>query len=357
MRTTSMLLALVTACGTTSYQIPASELMRLSQLPPEQRGQNVRVVQQLSDADVGAPAPVNAETQIVIFPDVYVEGGDRRRGYGGGGNWGGGGGGGWGPHASAPNAAGGHGGGGVHVGGVGGGGGGGDGKAEAIAIIVIAVTALVIAAAVEGSRYDGYAQIHPMTPLYLFGRDGSRAVMPLAALDPQSAAFSRYAIIRSNETPWRWNGRADLDRQGLTYAVLGGIGTFQSADGSKASGTATTIQFGYFFDQHVGLVSSLFFGWRENNVAQTLFETRYTLEVDGYVAQAGPVHLGVYAGGGGATRLEDGIPGGNASSLALLGGAQVQLDINTRLALTARLGQTYGHGELMTDALFGLAVY
>jgi hypothetical protein len=324
--------------------------MRLSYLPPAQRGENVRVVQQLSDADVGAPAPVTGETQIVIFPDVYVEGRERRSYGGGGGSWG--------PHASAPGTGpsaggGGHGGGGVHIGSSG----GGDGKAEAIAIVVIAVTALVVAAAIEGSRYDGFAQIHPMTPLYLFGRDGSRAVMPLAALDPQSAAFSRYAIIRSNETPWRWNGRAPLDRQGLTYAVLGGSGTYQSADGSKAAGTATTIQFGYFFDQHIGLVSSMFFGWRNNSINETLFETRYTLELEGYLAQAGPAHFGLYGGGGGATRLEDGIPGGNASSLALLGGAQIQLDINTRLALTARLGQTYAHDERMTDILFGLAVY
>jgi len=351
MRRTATLLAFAMGCGTTSYKIPASELMRLSQLPPAERGQNVRVVQQLSDADVGAPAPVSGETQIVIFPDVVVyDGGGRRRGGGGGG---------WGPHANAPSGpnSGSHGGGGVHVGSVGGSSGAGDGKAEAIVIVVMAITALVVAAAVEGSREDGYASIHPMTPLYLFGHDGSRAVMPLAALDYDSAAFSDYAIVRSNETPWRFNGRAPLDRVGFTYAVFGGVGTFVSADGSKDTGTATTIQFGYFPAQHIGIVSSLFFGWRDNKELQTLFETRYSLEVDGYLAQAGPLHFGLYGGIGGATRLEDGIDGGNASSLALLGGAQVQLDFNTRLALTARFGQTYAHDERMTDALIGLAVY
>jgi hypothetical protein len=34
-----------------------------------------------------------------------------------------------------------------------------------------------------------------------------------------------------------------------------------------------------------------------------------------------------------------------------------QLDINTRLAITARLGLAYAHGERMRDALIGLAVY
>jgi hypothetical protein len=349
MRRTATLLAFAMGCGTTSYKIPASELIRLSQLPPADRGQNVRVVQQLSDADVGPPQPVARETQIVIFPDVvvYDGGGGHRRGSGG-----------WGPHANAPSANAGHAGGGVKVGSVGGSNSGaGDSKAEAIVIVVMAITALVVAAAVEGSREDGYATIHPMTPLYLFGHDGSRAVMPLAALDYDSAAFSEYAIIRSNETPWRFNSRAPLDRVGFTYAVFAGVGTFISADGSKDTGPATTIQFGYFPEQHIGIVSSLYFGWRDNKEAQTLYETRYSLEVDGYLAQAGPLHFGLYGGIGGATRLEDGIDGGNASSLALLGGAQVQLDFNTRLALTARLGQTYAHDERMTDALIGLAVY
>ena len=345
LKPTALLLALVTGCGTTSYKIPASELQRLATLPPAQRGQNVRVVQQLGDADVGAPQPVNSETQLVFFPTLEVDvGGGPRRG--------------WGPHATAPRSgAGGEGG--VNVGNTGGGhsSGAGDGKAEAIALVVLAVTGLVIAAVVEGSRDDGYAQVHPMAPLYLTGLDGSRVVMPLAALDPESAAFSEYAIIRSNETPWHWNGRAPLDRAGLTYAVLAGAGTMKSADGTKTTGTATTIQFGFFPDQRLGIVGSLFLGWRDNTQIQTVFETRYTLEVEGYLAQAGPLHFGLYGGGGGATRLEDGIAGGNASGLALLGGAQIQLDINTRLALTARFGQTYAHDERMTDALFGLAVY
>ncbi|MEO8552843.1 MAG: hypothetical protein ABI678_22850 [Kofleriaceae bacterium] len=348
MRWTALLLALATGCGTTSYKIPAAELQRLATLPPAQRGQSVRVVQQLSDADVGPPQPVRAETQIVIFPDVVVyDGGYRRRTVRG-----------WGPHAntgsggvSVHSAGGGHGGGHSL------GGGGGDGKAEAVIIIAVAAVILVVAAAVEGSRDDGYAELHPMHPLYLTGLDGSRAVMPLAALDPDSAAFSRYAIVRSNEGPWNFLGRAALDREGFTYAMYAGLGTYQSADGSKDSGTATTIQVGFFPEQHIGIVGNLFFGWRQNRELETLFETRYTLELNGYVAQAGPLHFGLYGGGGGATRLEDGVVGGNASSLALQGGALVQLDFNTRLALTARLGQTYAHDERMSEAMLGLCVY
>ncbi|MFT3699417.1 MAG: hypothetical protein QM831_40085 [Kofleriaceae bacterium] len=354
MRWIASALALVTACGTTTYEIPRYELQRLASLPPAERGQSVRVSQQLTDKDLGAPQPVTAETQIVIFPDVYVEGGYHRT-YSPG----------WGPHASPPpgRGVGAGGGGGVNVSNTGGGGGhgggstgGSDGKAEAIAIIVIAATALVIAAAVEGSREDGYAQIHPMTPLYLTGMDGSKVIMPLAALDPQSAAFTDEAYFRSTETPFRFLGRAPLDRQGLTYSLFLGAGTFKSVYGTKSLGTASTIQLGYFFTQELGINFSTFMGWRGDQVGSTLFDLRYTLELDAYLAHAGPIHFGLYGGGGGASRFEDGVDG-NISGLALLGGAQLQLDFNTRLALTARLGQTYAHDERMTDAMIGLAVY
>jgi len=352
MRPVAILLAAAVAtsgCASNTYKIPASELQRLATVPPEARGQHVRVVQQLSNADLGPPAPVTGETQIVIFPQVNVYGpargrtyADHRHGVSGGGGFG------------SVSHGGGHGGG--HSGG-GGGGGGGDGKAEAIAILVVAATVLVVAAAVEGSRFDGYAQLHPMHPVYLFGRDGGPTAMPLAWIDPQTAAWARYGLVRRNEGPWRELERAPLDRVGFTYAMFGGVGTYTSADGSKETGTATTIQLGVFPDQRVGLLGSIFFGWRDNAVSQTLFESRYTLELQAYPVASGPVHFGLYGGGGGAYRWEDGIPGGNAGSLALLGGAMLQLDINTRLAITGRLGVTFAHGERMSDALVGLAVY
>jgi hypothetical protein len=196
-----------------------------------------------------------------------------------------------------------------------------------------------------------------MQPIYLYGSDGTLTAMPLAWLDPQTAMMTDHAIVRSSEGPWRELGRAPLSRHGLTYALFGGLGTYASADGSVATGTATTIQFGYFFDQHIGLVASQFFGWRDNAVNQTLFESRSMLELQGYLGQAGPLHFGLYGGGGGAYRWEDGIVGGKAGSLAVDGGALFQLDINTRLAITGRLGETYGHGERMSDAMIGLAVY
>ncbi|HEY1552279.1 MAG TPA: hypothetical protein VGG28_30840 [Kofleriaceae bacterium] len=342
--------SLVCGCSTTTYRISGAELQRLAQVPPAQRGDRVRVTQQLSDAELGPREEVTPDTQIVLLPPLFVDNHRRREGWGAGANFGNGPNVGGGPHGAA-----------VHGGGGGGfhglSGGGGDGKAMAIAVLIVALVAIVAVGAVEGSRYEGDVKLHPMHPLWLFGRDGTTAHMPLAYLDPDSAAFSRYAYVRSDEGPWTPLGRAPLDRQGFTYAVLFGTGSFASADGSKKLGTATTIQLGYYITQQLGIVASTYFGWRDNNEAQTLFESRYTLEAQGYPVAVGPLHLGLFGGGGGAYRFEDGVPNGDSGGWAVMGGALGQLDINTRLAITARLGQTYAHGERMTDALIGLSVY
>ena len=354
---------LATGCATNSYTIPGTELQRLAATAPEARGQHVRVVQDVQESDVDQAQPVSGGAEVMIFPEPNVYGPERGRYYaGGGGGWSGGSwsGGGGGVHVGGVS----HGGPGVKSGGGGGhglgslGSGGGDGKAEAIAILAAAAVVLVAAAAIEGSRFDGYANLHPMMPVHLVGRDGQQTVMPLAWIDPQTAAWTDHAVVRDNEGPFQSLERAPLDRRGWTYAMLGGAGTYKSVDGSTGTGTSTAIQLGFFPEQRIGVVGTVFFGWRDNAVAQTLFESRYTLELDAYPVQAGPLHLGVYGGGGGAQRWED-YPGvdGNEGTVALLGGALMQLDINTRLALTARLGVTQAHSETMKDAMFGLSVY
>ncbi len=337
---------LVTGCASSTYKIPAYELERLAQQPPETRTNRVRVQQELGDAEVGAPQPVTAETQIVFFPQINVFGPyERRRYYNTGSSWGSSSGG----VGSAPSR-----GGGVSSLKLNG---GGDGKAAAVVVLAVAAVALFAVAAVEGSRFDGYAQLHPMHPVYLVGRDGGRVVMPLAWVDPQTAQWAKYGLVRRNEGPWNELERAPLDREGWNYSMFGGIGTFESADGTKDSGTATTIQLGYFPSHPIGIVGSVFFGWRQNSLDETLFESRYTLELQGYPIHTGPLQVGGYLGGGAAYRFEDGIDGGNAGSSALIGGGMVQLDVNTRIAITARMGLTRAHGERMTDAMLGLSVY
>ncbi|TMQ02606.1 MAG: hypothetical protein E6J90_07005 [Deltaproteobacteria bacterium] len=244
------------------------------------------------------------------------------------------------------------------------GGAGNDGKGAAIAFLVIAATAMVTAAVIEGSRFDGWAQLHPMHPVHLIGHDGSYTVVPLAWLDGEAAAWADTAVVRPSEGPWLSLERAPLSRQGLAYGMYGGTGSLRSADGNLAMGPAWTVQLGYFPTEQVGVFASVFFGWRSNNLGATLFESRYTAELQFLPVQLGPLHAGLYGGGGLAYRFEDAVKlsgnavvSGNESSPALVGGAMFQLDINTRLALTARLGLAHAHGEQMHDAIIGLSVY
>src|SRR5215831_2357650 len=141
-------------CVSQTYRISQDELARLAATPPEQRGQSVRVVQDLTTADDPPEAqPVTTTTQIVIVPrvDIVVGGPPRPIGPG--------------PRPEGPAA--------------GGGGGrsptfgkGDDAKAQAILYLALAASAAIVLAATEGSRYDGYVELHPMMPVHLWGPGG-----------------------------------------------------------------------------------------------------------------------------------------------------------------------------------------
>jgi len=327
---------IVSGCVANSYRIPASDLQRLAQTPPEQRGQHVRVIQEISATDVAPAERVDSGTTIIIVPQISVSSGPRPRPRGG--NVGGGGGGG------------------TKVG-SGGGGTASDGKAAAVLVVVLAVTGLVVVAAIEGSRFDGYAQLHPMHPVHLIGKDGLYQVMPLAWIDAQTAAWADRAVVRPSEGPWLQLERAPLSRQGLTYGVYAGSGSLRSAHGDLGIGPSFTIQGGYFPNQYIGVLASIFLGWRANRLQDTLFESRYTLELQALPAVLGPLHAGGYVGAGFAYRAEDNVMRGYDRSSAFAGGAMLQLDINTRIALTARFGLAKTHEERTRDLMVGLSVY
>jgi hypothetical protein len=335
-----------TGCVSNSYQIPTSELQRLSHLPPEHRAQRVAVSQEVTATEVTPAERVSHDTQIVFIPGIHVGVGGsyspgRRRGYDRG-------------HVTAPAGRSGGGGKGLNVGD-----GAKDGKGAAIAFLVLAAVALVAIAAVEGSRFDGHVELHPMHPVHLFGKDGSRAVMPLAWIDPQAAAFTETAVIRPSEGPWRQLDRNPLTRRG-TYGMYGGYGSTRSAYGDVEFGPSFTVQAGYFPEQHVGLLATVSLGWRDNRAGGTLLDSRYMAELQAMPVQAGPLHAGLYVGAGLAYRWEDVVGGtitGNNGSTAFTGGAMLQLDVHTRIALTARLGAVKAHGDRTTDMMFGLSVY
>jgi len=347
-------------CAAQSYQIPSSELQRLSMAPPETRGARVLVSQEIGGSQVNSAETVGPDTEVILVPRIYIGGtytrGERHGGYSGGsGGYSGGSGGVSGPNSSGGSSGGGKGG----VGNMKLGGGAGDGKAVAVAVVVAAAVALFVIAGIEGSRFDGWVQMHPMHPIHLIGKDGSQTTVPLAWLDPQAVAWADKAIVKPYEGPWNKLERKALTR-GATYSMYGGSGSSRSVLGDVNFGPSFVIQGGYFPIQEVGIVATVALAWRDNQFGGTLFDSRYMAEVQALPLVLGPIHAGGYAGLGLAYRWED-VPGatleGNNGSMAYSGGAMLQLDIHTRLALTARFGMVSAHEDRMTDMLFGLAVY
>ncbi len=335
----------VTGCLSQSHQISRTELARIAAAPPADRSAHVHVVQDWGGDEPTSAAPVTAETQVVFLPfQINVGGGGR----GGGGRPGGG----------HPHPGGSHGSGGSSSGSSSSSGGSAE-AAAALAVVAVAVaaSAVVVVGVIEGARYDGYVQLHPMHPVHLTGPSGEQIVVPLSSIDATAAAWATSAVVVPSEGPWLELGRRPLDRIGWTYAVLMGGASSVSADHGLGVGFGSHIQLGYFPTQQIGVVADVQVGWRDNAVGQTLFDLRYGLEVDAFPVAAGPLHAGLFAGIGMASRLEDGLPGGNHTGGALTGGAQLQLELSTRLALTARFGLTRAHDETTREVMVGLSVY
>jgi hypothetical protein len=183
-------------------------------------------------------------------------------------------------------------------------------------------------------------------------------VVPLAQITPELASWADRAVVRETEGPWSEMGRAPLDRAGFTYSLLFGTAQMPSFNEEKGSGFQGHIQFGYFPTQQVGLQLDIGLGSRQNEMGLTLFDGRYALEADVFPVAFGPLHAGLFGQIGKAQRIEDGGPQKRDRTGNLFGGGLlVQLDLTTRLALTARGGYVNVMGEGATEGLLGLSIY
>ena len=314
-------------CLANTYKIPPNELARLAATPPDQRGQQVRVIQVL-EGNTPPPAPgpaVTGETQVVFVPHtvIVVDSHPRHRRGGGGG-----------------------------IPGLKGGGGGGSDKGAVILLVALAAGAAVGLAATEGQRFDGWARLHPMHPVHLWGPWGY-GVLPLAQIDQATAATTYKAVVRDVEGPFERLARAPLDRQGWTYSVLGGVGEIGGHDGT-ALGPMFHVQLGYFPSHMLGLQLDWTPAWRDDVAGDTILDMRWGLELDVLPLDAGRLHGGLY--GNVAVGFKDDVMG--TTSGAFTGaGAILQLELTTRLALTGRLGITRAYEQLEHDATVGLSIY
>lgn len=336
-----------TACLSTSHRVSKGELRKLVTVAPEQRGDQVRVVQSIGSHDDPPRADrVQGNTVVYVHSPIWIGGRPHHHNHSahGAGNSG-----------SGASGAG-------HVSGGKGGGGGGFGnvakgkKADAKAWMILAVAAAVGLAATEGARYDGWVKLHPMHPVHLIGPYGEHTVVPLAHIDQRTADWAHHAVVRQEEGPWNKLGRAPLNRQGFTYSVFLGGGEIPVVDLDADPGFVGHIQFGYFPTRHLGFQLDLGMGWTEDNAQQTIYASRTSLEVQGFLAKAGPVHAGLFGQVGVSSRFDDGIGFDDSSNLVGAGGL-LQLELTTRLAITGRVGSTRSFGEWANEVGVGLSIY
>ncbi len=319
--------AVVGGCLSSGHQVSHAELLRLAQLPPAERGDRVQVVQQLGD-DPPPAQGVNGDTQIVFVQEpIIIIDDDHGRPYGGGG----------GHH------------GGYHHGG---GSSGDSGKDAVVAAVVLAATAAIALAVTEGQRFAGTVRLNPMHPVHLWGPWG-HGVLPLAQIDAATAAATTRAVISDREGPWLRLDRAPLDRVGMTYSVLGGAAQLNGADG-LALGPSFHVQLGAYPSQRWGLVMDWTSAWRDTAIGDSILDLRWGLELQALPLAAGKLHAGGFLTGAYAWRSE-----GDSTESALVsgGGALVQLELSTYLALTGRVGVVKAWGELTRDVTVGLTIY
>jgi hypothetical protein len=320
------IVASLPGCLGHTYTIPKRELQALARTDPNARGQRVRVVQNFAN-DNGAPeAPrVYSHTSITVSTGVPEPGPVPR-----------------------------HGGGGSSIG----------GKTKAASAsddgaywLVVASIVAVGLAVTEGARFDGWAELHPMHPVHLFGWDGSYTWMPLAHVTPEVAEWSRRAVVRTSEGPWRPLARAPLNRKGWTYAVLLGTSEVPLASGEPTRGFMGHIQFGHFFTGDVGLLVDVGLGWADDQLGNVVYDARNALELQYLPLDLGLLHGGVFGQAGIGRRLDDSAAGTDDIGYLAGGGALLQLELTTRLTITGRAGFAQAYGESISDLTLGLSIY
>lgn len=318
----SAVLLFGTACLSKNHVIPRSELQQLAQTDGKVRGQKVRVIQGFMGSAEPPPAPV-VDTGprvgvVVVTPS---------------------------PPAPVPAV---HGSSAIA---------GKLAKQEAKSLLVLAAAVAIGAAFTEGMRYDGWVQLHPMHPVHLYGWDGSYRWLPLAQITPEVAAGTRRAIVRDGEGPWKRTGRAPLNRRGWTYSLLMGSAETPLLDGTEARGFASHLQIGRFFTRNLGMMLDFGIGWADDDFGDTIYESRNALELQFLPVAASILHAGVFGQIGVGYRLDDGYVGGDRRGFVAGAGVLAQLELTTRLAITARAGQTMAYGTRTSDFTVGLSIY
>ena len=239
-----------------------------------------------------------------------------------------------------------------------------DGKAMIVAVIAIAAVGTIALIATEGMRYDGWVEISPNHPVHLL--DGKRQrVVHLRDLEPRHIGPSTRAVIRPRDgIGARRIGRAPLDREGFVWRMEMGGREVLTPDGADPINFASTMQFGYFPLQSLGvlLTTTLSTGYYDRN---DLIGARYGIETQYLPLALGRFHLGAFGMVGQTYEARDNghLRAGESNRFTLGTGAIAEIDLTTRLALSMRAGAHWreygdsGFDRPAMSATIGFAIY
>ncbi len=337
----SLAAMLATGCLSSAHRISKGNLQQIAQAPPEQRSQRVRVVQAFHGDEPPKAQPVSGTTVVVVGGGHHHHDERRGGGHGGGGGRAGG-------STPAPGK------------------GAKAASKDSKAWIILAAAVAVGLAVTEGTRFDGWVDLHPMHPVHLYGPYGQYRMVPMAQLTPELADWASKAYVRPGEGPWQNAERAPLNRRGWTYSVL--LGSAQIPSGQEAAagidadsvepGFLGHIQFGRYVSRTTGIVLDFGLGWRTNEFENSVFEARNSIELQHMPVSAGALHVGGYGQVGIGLRAEDGPHNTDAKRALVAGvGALAQIELTTRLAITGRAGYTRIFGEDTAEASIGISIY
>ncbi|HZL21328.1 MAG TPA: hypothetical protein VFG23_26580, partial [Polyangia bacterium] len=245
-----------------------------------------------------------------------------------------------------------------------GGGGGGGGNGDALVLLAVVAVAVGVVVGVclvsgEGIRFDGYVRMAPEQPIHLEDGVGQTRELPLAALSADDVAATVEAKVMDDEGfGIERLDRVPLDRRGGVFKLDSGATTFGLGP-TTFSGPTATIQFGYFFTRKLGLLANIALGGATDDQGMVVTRHTFGLELQSLPFEKGRLHAGGYVDAGFAlagTATNDVVSGPAGG-----GGAMVELDLTSRMALTLRAGANLAHlddGWSPAGAVtIGVAVY
>lgn len=222
------------------------------------------------------------------------------------------------------------------------------GAAAILAVIAsVAVAAgVVVVAATEGARHDGWIGVSMDHPIHLYTNDGHWLSIPAFALEPELAEWADGAVIDASEGNLAELERAPLNRRGLTLGFEGALLGLE-----QDYGGGSRLSAGGFPHRLVGLQLFVDFALRD-----PLALVRYGAEASVFAPGLARLHLGAYVQAGNAV-YRDAALDRRTPGFFVSGGGLVQIELTTRLALQLRGGVWAGHGDVRPEFGLGIAVY